>query len=307
MRALYGWQSAESLVGQDVQFRRFMMVDGYGRDTIAITFERRPGHVPRLSIEVPRSERGEGEWAGPADTPLMANLDNTEWQRVLRLTEQFDEKLASERGNGELTEDGGIVICLHSWVTVLEAGDPAPRRLLSPDPDKLRSDTEDACSGGLAIPAAFELAEVAYEILGECHGLDPIEYRNRVMQLAHCKRLGGDRLAAVEAAVMVNQLEDAISGEGSKGFEPFFHYNNRELADHFATVVQGASLYLGSPYAVDRNNAYVLGSLHPEDQPTDDERAYRFANVRLELQGDGDSWRIVSYDRSDLITVPYED
>lgn len=313
MRALYGWDSAAAVVASGVQFRRFMMVDGYGNDVLGLTFERRPGASPRLIVEVPAlADPDKGPDMPPA-TPLTATLGAAQWQRVLRLTENFEQALASERGSGEQDADGPLRICLHAWFAVVEAGDPARAPTLAAPPNtlaapaRLRTDTEDACAYGLAVPAAFELAELAYEVLEECHGLDRVAHRNRVMLLAHCRRLGGDRLAAASAAQFVEALEDQLDQDAQIDLTGLFAWDRREQAAPFAAALRDGRLYLGVPSATGPAAAVVQGSLHPENQPPDDENAYSFANIRIELAGNAGDWRIASYTIGELQTVSHGD
>jgi hypothetical protein len=303
MRALYGWDSAAALVAAGVQFRRFMMVDGYGRDVLGLTFERRPGASPRLIVEVPgQADLDEGSDT-PTAAPLTTTLGAAQWEKVLRLTDNFEQALVSERTSNEQGSDV-IAICLHSWVTVLEAGDPA-KATASAAPAKLRADTEDACAAGLAMPAAFELAELAYEELEECHGLDRVTHRNRIMLLNTCAQLGGDRLAAASAAQFVEELEDLIAQDADIDLTGLFVWERRAQAAPFAAALQDARLYLGAPSATGPTKAVLQGSLHPDTQPPDDENAYRFAKIRIELAGDAGNWRIASYTIGEMQTVSY--
>lgn len=301
MRALYGWESAKALLAAGVQFRRFMVVDGYGRDVLALTMERRPGASPRLIVEVPTvAETGE-DASAPIPAPLTATLGAAQWERALRLTDDFERELASEPGADSLSR-----ICLHSWVVVLEAGDPAAAAA-SPEPPRLRTDTEDACAEGLAMPAAFELAELAYEVLEECHGLDRVAHRNRIMLLAQCRRLGGDRLAAASAAPLVEALEDRIAQDADIDLTGLFVWERRDQATPFAAALRDARLYLGALSATGPATAMVEGELHPEAQPSDDAGGYRFAKIRIELVGGAGSWRIAGYTIGEMQTAFYGD
>ncbi len=301
MLDLYGWMSAQELVEQGIQFRRFMMVDGYGRDVLALAFERRPGRSPVVQVWVPKPQYAEGETEDPPETPLTATLSAAQWQRALELTELFDEKLAKEEAKKD-PNDKTLTICLHSWFTVIEAGEPPRIRNGKTSPAKIRSDAEDACTKGLAMPASFDLADLAFEALAECHGLDLDKYRNRIMQLAHCKRLGGDRIAATAVAEMIRDLEEQLERADEGAFQRFFEWENRAEGKVFAGRLADALVYWGAPHAKDQFNAVVLGTMTPDDQPEGD-NTYRYADIRLELTSNGSSWKIGTYSISDIKTA----
>jgi hypothetical protein len=287
MLDLYTWESAKALADGGVQFRRFMMVDGYGRDVIGITFERWPGSSPQVSVDVPRSKIAGGELEGPPPTPLVATLGQDAWRRTPAVTERFDQKLAREIEGNESNDENVLTICLHGWFTVVEAGDPArpPAAIIAPP--ELRSDAEGSCAKGLAMPAAFELAQIAFGSLEECHGLILSNFRNLIALLAYCNRLGGDRLAAAEAAKMINGFDDHLSQSEGAALTCFFSWEDRGAADEFGRQLRGASApYWGAPCASDQHHVIVLGTMHLRDQPPDEGNACRFADIRLELKGD---------------------
>ncbi|MEL6529004.1 MAG: hypothetical protein AAFQ27_03525 [Pseudomonadota bacterium] len=310
MRDLYGWATAEALLDQGVQFRRFMMVDGYGRDVLGLTMERRPGSGPRVHVEVPKREDGDSAMRREPLAPLTANLTLEQWNRALDATEFIEQKLADEGRTFSEQGDGTLTICLHGWFTVVEAGDPALVGSGSEPKAKLRTDAEGSCAKGLTMPAAFELANIAYSALTACHELDEEEFRNRMMLLAHCKNLGGDRLAASKASRFVRKLEDHLydtaRSKKDLSLQSFVDFKQEGLAAKLATRLEGATVYLGVPFATDQKHAYVLGTISPADQPPDEANAYTYADIRLDLRNRGKIWPIEAYEISDLKTVTYE-
>ncbi len=310
MRELYEWEPAEALLEQGVQFRRFMMVDGYGRDVLGLTFERRPGSSPTVIVDVPKDERGEGNFVRNVPASLTAVVGLEQWNRALDTTLFVDQQLAREQASDEDEKGDSITICLHGWFTVIEAGDPAIRGSNSSAKAKLRSDAEGSCAKGLSMPAAFELANVAYGVLPECHQLDEADYRNRMTLLAECKRLGGDRLAAARAVKTVRRFEDvlyqSIRKQQDLSLASFFSYDRKEMAAELERRMRGATADFGSPHATDGLHAHVIGTLSPADQPPEEENAYRYADIRLDLRNRGRNWTIESYEISNIKTVAYE-
>lgn len=306
MRASYGWKSARELIAEKVQFRRFMMVNGYGRDVLAVTFERRPGSSPQVAVEVPQEEEAEALGL-PPPTPLTGALGKTHWQRALNLTLNFDEELAREVPNDQAEQREFISVCLHSWVVVIEGADYPVSGDGGESTVELRTDIEDGCSDGLAMPAAFALAELAYEALPECHDLELEEYRNRVMLLAYCKRLGGDRVAATKAAAFIKKLEDATSAGEEPNLSPFFAYGDRDQAAEFEQKLANAELNVGIPHASDQAHAIVVGSLEPKDQPSADDNTYHYADVTIQLEASNATWHIADYEISEMKTIKFKD
>lgn len=306
MRDLYGWRPARMEVDNGVQFRRFMMVNGYGRDVLGLAFERRPGGGPRVTVSVPKREKIPSDLPTFPNNPLTAQLSEQQWQRALTITENFDRQLASEvKGDGDKEV---LQICLHAWVTVMEAGDPKPGEQRAA---KIRSDTEGGCKDGLAMTASFELAELAFEVLPECAELETSDFRNRVMLLNWCRRLGGDRVAAVKASKSIEELRDRIY-ESRKADDidmlgGFFDYKNRAKAERLEALFKDGDVYFAAPYASDSMHAIVLGTVQPEKQPPDEANSANFYDIRLDLRNRGRRWTIESYEISDLKTINYDD
>ncbi|MEM6477285.1 MAG: hypothetical protein AAF687_14100 [Pseudomonadota bacterium] len=304
MRDLYGWRPAQMEVDNGVQFRRFMMVDGYGRDVLGLSFKRQPGASPSVTVSVPNPKDRRADVPVFPDTPLTAKLSEQQWQRALGITHNFDAQLASELKD----DDDEEVICLHGWFTVMEAGDP---KLADQQAVKVRSDAEGACKKGLAMLASFELAELAFEVLPECAELEASDFSNRVMLLKWCRHLGGDRVAAVQASKSMEELEDRIY-ESRKADDidmlgGFFEYENRSKAERLEALFKDGDVYFDAPYASDSMHAVVLGIVTSKEQLPDEANAENFYDIRLELRNRGRRWTIESYEISDLKTINYDD
>lgn len=184
VRALYGVRSIEEHRAAGDQVRRVFYIDGYGRDLVAIAFVRAPGRDPTLSVHYPRRE---GE-ARPE--PLSAPVPQAAWDDLLFRSALFDRALVPAPRPGNATS-----ICLHSWVYTVEASDPARSR---DEPARVRRATEDACENGLAKFFALEVERAALPLFAYCNRLDPTQHRNPASQLAACRMLSADRLAAAE-------------------------------------------------------------------------------------------------------------
>lgn len=298
MLALYGWDSAKDLLDQGVQFRRFMMVDGYGRDVLGLTMEQRPGEGPRVVIDVPKY-KGSITPKRP-DNGLAAQLSEAQWQEVLGVTRQFE---AEPRNLMSVDEDGNEVIniCLHSWFTVVEAGDPAKGGQSS----SLRLKPEGACAKGPAMEASMTLADIAYAALHECHGLDQERFRNIVMLLNTCRQLGGDRLAASEARGLADRLDDALYDEDEQAIVALFAAGKRKLAAAFQRDIKDATLYLEPPFA-EQDRATVSGLFVPNDQPDDDSGSYLAGEIELDLVRGSEGWQIAAYTLNEPTTRKYQ-
>ena len=204
--AVYGLEPIEAHRDRGDQVRRVLFVDGYGRDMVAVTFNRAPGRDPTLLVHFPRAE------GQPPRPPSEALVPGETWQQVLQRGQHFDRQLVPVQGPNP------IEICMHSWIYRVEASDPAspPGR-----PAAARQIVESACARGLAQPYAGFLAETALGLLPYCAALDRELHRNAASQLRDCGLLEGDRMAAAEALNQIDRLkradrpEDAALGRSS--------------------------------------------------------------------------------------------
>ena len=202
-RELYGVSSIEEHRAAGDQVRRIFYVDGYGRDVVLIAFVRAPGRDPALWVHYPRRE---GE-ARPE--PLQAPVPHSVWSDVLIRSSYFDRRLVPLP-----PEANGIRICMHSWVYTAEATDPARSQL---EPATIRRTTQDTCGDGLAHAYAFELQREALALIPHCARLDPQQHRNPASQLAVCRMLSGDRIAAAD---VLNRLGALRRIDGSSNSAP---------------------------------------------------------------------------------------
>lgn len=206
-RANYGLDDIGTLVAQGSYVRRTMLVDGYGNDILAVSFVREKGMDPYVEIRAPLRKGAEE----PRRIRLPIAL--SEWNDVLAKGRYFDRDLAPVK-----LPDGSqapLNICLHSWVVTVEAGDPArlsdnslPATDLKPE---IRTKTQSACDDGLAIEYAFQLADMAYDLIPVCRSVDPAYQRNKATALNACLSMSGDRAAAGQALSLVHEMRRAIN------------------------------------------------------------------------------------------------
>jgi len=195
-RTRFGVPSIEELNDSGAQVRRVFFVDGYGAEMPVITFIRAPGADPRVTVSVVREDA-----TGRARVvELTQTLSAPVWDEVINRTELFHRALAPRTMPASDDEEEALTICLHSWVTTVEATDPG-------QPVRMR--TQDSCNEGLTTEAGLFLARLAYEALPYCVALELDNYRNRVAALQACAILGGDRLAAAEVLNRIDELDEA--------------------------------------------------------------------------------------------------
>jgi len=231
-RALFGVRSIEQHRDAGDQVRRVFYVDGYGRDTIAISFVRAPGREPIAYLHFPnRQDR-------PANRSLEAPVPELVWNDILRRSANFDRSFtprpATQRQPGE---DQEIAICLHSWVYTIEAYDPARP---SGERAALRRKTEDACENGPGEAFAWELQAAALPLFPFCAALDPDQHRNPASQLAACSLLSGDRLAAASVMNRLDSFRRARRPEDGRILSGIFDFRARIDWQGSVSVSSGA-------------------------------------------------------------------
>ncbi|MCB1560940.1 MAG: hypothetical protein KDI75_07580 [Xanthomonadales bacterium] len=297
MRELYGIPDTEKLSEQGVALRRAMFVNGYGLDIVAITFSREPGRPPMVEVAAPRQE------AGPTSQPLSAVVPLRTWNQILDASRDFDQQLARELpASGKGLEN----ICLHSWFVVVEAVDPAhlSQRVVGQHevPAKIRRDAEGACTQGLAMRYAFELARTAREQLPECSSLNVDDFRNDADLLSLCQRLGGDRIAASDAYRFLEEL-GRMTVPGPLELDPFelerfqwkyFARSSEQLAEPFIHDLNGANFFFAPPEATDLDHASVEGqAIFPDDEND------QITDLKLKLVRQNREFVILSYELSE--------
>lgn len=209
MLALYQLEPIERLREHGAQVRRIFYVDGYGRDLIALSFIRPRGGDPAVTVHYPRRDG-----AAPRE-PMRALLPASTWQDVLLRTSHFDRRLAPR--DPSPTAPDAISICLHGWVSTVEAADPHERESAG-----TRRAVENACAEGPVAPLATALSNVALPLFPACAALDPERHRGAAGQLAACAMLEGDRLAAAEVMNEAWPLIHADAAEDLSGLRPLF-------------------------------------------------------------------------------------
>jgi hypothetical protein len=300
MRSSYGIKDTKSLMTAGTTLRRAMIVDGYGNDVVAISFFRAAGAAPALEVRVPCAGKKN------CPNPLTVNITQQMWDQVVKKSENFDQKLAREiplkrRGRVEPTN-----MCLHSWVVVVEAADAVRLEQYALPAGKteglMRSDTEDGCANGLAVPYAFYLAELARQSLPECSTLQHAWFRNDSELLAFCAQLKGDRHAAGEAYEIVLKLNGRGSDE-LKDMPNMFTFNEEELSEKFTKAINGGRLLLGVPEAADQDHATVAGMIAFANTKTD---GGEVADVVLSLSRQSDDFVIAAFKLGERKPLPKE-
>jgi len=279
MRSLYGLESGKDLIARGVTFRRVMLVDGYGRDVVAISAHRVPGRAPVIEVRTPGATK-------VRSTILEAALSNEAWARVIAESANFDRELVRTKGSSE----NEISLCLHAWFAVGEAGDARrieqhvlPEKLTEP---VYRRDAETACGGGLGMSFAFRLADIAYEVLAECGTIDRATVRNIPMLLATCAGLKGDRQSAGEALAVLHKLRPGI-GLTQKESARFVAHDAAVQPQLWSLLQTAGALFFESPEGVDVDHVNVRGTAAywNTDKADDDEEAT--VELKLIRQLDG--------------------
>lgn len=206
-REKYGLADIESLADEGVFVRRAMIINGYGGDVLAVSFLRQKGADPIVEI---RNVKPAGAKAPQIISSAIAASD---WDRMLAKGNFFERELAPKS-----TEAGKVPppnICLHGWMATVEAADPI-RLSANTFPAfrlkrEVRRKTQSACDSGLAIEYAFQLADLAYELIPFCKSIDIDRHRNKVMALNACFLLSGDRTSAGQALSLTHGIGQALN------------------------------------------------------------------------------------------------
>lgn len=302
MLDLYGFSPAEELALQNVAMLRGMIVDGYGRDTVAISFMREPGQTPYVDVRAPSASPTEEQF-------LRASVPIADWEAVWLASANFDRQLVSEQGD----ESDTLRICLHGWVAVVESiettsphvsstvsydgGERVAKTEIVRPEARVYRDTESACAGGLAMPFAFEMARYAHRLLPQCSALDIDEYRNAAMLLSHCHRLRGDRHAAALASEVIKKLQEDLRGEADN-FDRNFVELDESVAARFKKAIEGAEVYFGAPNAYSGTDATVEADLYYYGEDESDLPAEK-AKMTIHLYLYASAFRVLSWTVSD--------
>jgi hypothetical protein len=212
LREIYGVQPIEVHQANADQMRRAYFVDGYGRDTVAITFVRTPGREPTAWVHFPR-ERGKA-----AAEPLQAAVSKAVWEHVLERSRLFDRKLVPLP---DVLEDGSVMLCLHPWNYMVEAVDP-PEPNTSAKDRPARRKIGNACHDELVQDYAKELERTAIPLFPACAALEPAQHRNDASRLAACGMLRGDKLAAAEVLNSAGEFREPRDPEDAPALARLF-------------------------------------------------------------------------------------
>jgi hypothetical protein len=205
-RERYDVSDAKTQAAEGTYLRRAMIVDGYGRDVLAVLFVREKGRDPYVEIR--------GAMAAERKEPRLIRTPMSEfdWNRVIAAGTFFDRDIAP---NTALADDKeSIPICLHSWMVLVESANPArlssnmiPATLVE---SEIRSKTQNTCGGGLAVEYAFQLVSLAHEMIPVCKNISIETQRNKVMVLNACLSLSGDRAAAANGLTLFDEIRKAL-------------------------------------------------------------------------------------------------
>lgn len=206
-REKYGLADIESLADEGAFVRRAMIINGYGGDVLAVSFLRQKGADPIVEIRNAKA-------AGATEPQIVSiAIAASDWDRMLAKGNFFERELAPKS-----TEAGKVPppnICLHGWMTTVETADPI-RLSANTFPAfrlkrEVRRKTQSACDGGLAIEYAFQLADLAHELIPFCKSIDVDRHRNKVMALNACFLLSGDRTSAGQALSLTHGVRQALN------------------------------------------------------------------------------------------------
>ena len=271
MYALYDIASPQSLLDAGTTMRRAMIVDGYGRDVVAITFSRAPGQSPQVEVRSPLGD-------GPPPQPLVAKIDLSTWDEVIETTRLFDRELAPLSSANEI-KSALQRICLHPWVSAMErvdasrvdqlivygAGSDARRRdpalpvEVSMTEPELASVSHSSCGDSLVPKIAFQLVRIAREALPECAGLDSDNYRTEANVLALCHQLRGDRSVASEIADVPHRFRRAIRTQNKQELNWLFVGVGDDRSTRFTTELGDGDVFWNAPEGIDRDHARLTG------------------------------------------------
>jgi hypothetical protein len=201
-RDKYGLEDATMQAAQGTYVRRAMIVDGYGRDVLAVSFAREKGKEPYVEI---RGAKVEGS---KEPRFIRMPISETDWNRTNVNSQFFDRDFAPKA-----TKADEIEICLHSWMVSVEFANPARFSSNTSPADPLkpvfRSKTQSSCAGGLAVQYGFQLVDLAHEMIPVCKSISVETQRNKAMLLSTCLSLSGDRAAAGHGVTLFNELRKA--------------------------------------------------------------------------------------------------
>lgn len=205
--AKYGLSELETLAAEGTYVRRAMLVDGYGVDVLAVSFVREKGKDPFVEIRAPLAK---GTQVAPA---ISMPISLSEWNEVLNKGMFFNRDFAPEPGKS--AKDAALEsICLHSWVATVESANPSRPSFNWPNgkdhPAEIRRKTQTTCNYGLAVQYAYQLVDMAFDMIPVCQSINLSDHRNKTMALNTCLGLSGDRASAAQAHSLSRRLVRAL-------------------------------------------------------------------------------------------------
>lgn len=204
IRGLFDAPTLEEHKAAGDEVRRVYFVDDWERPIVLISFVRAPARDPVVRVHYPKQGNGT---LGHMETPVSEEV----WNRIIFRSAHFDRQLVPRPPRP--AQPNIIRLCLHPMTYLAEATDPIE---LAGDDVRLRRAVETGCERGLVSAFAAEVASAALPLFVPCAALDERHYAGSASQLAACRILSGDRLAA--AAVLdrlvafgrVSRAQDAV-------------------------------------------------------------------------------------------------
>ncbi len=271
MRKLYGIESAKTLKSRKLDVRRVYIINGYGRDVIAVTFLRKEDGTAWVEILSPA-------WDLLKVQPrkLIGTLSPSDWKKVVELTSLADNASGSKVSIAlalanieEQTNDSEkpITLCIHGWGAVFEtaSGDFYA----------------GSCKDEEGVTKAFDTLPIARAVLPECTGFQLDEFRNMASLLAECQLLGGDRYIAFEAWTLANAINQIDRQDVTRDAVASFFADKSSIAiDQLFNLYQQNDIYVFPPYgeAADKASASGQASAY-----SDDGESYEYNEISFEF------------------------
>ena len=182
---------------------RALFTDGYGRDTLSVSFEMRPNAPPMVVVYGYEGEK------------LFGEVTAETWDQISNEAQLADRRLVALP-----PPDGVEFICLHGWGAAIEMANSFEPWQGSNVPVRRSSyhtcDEDD--SGSLTLRFALSMAEEALQSLPACRLLEDAE-RIVIRTLNLCLGLRGNTLIAANLAVerglpeTLYRTQDAIADD----------------------------------------------------------------------------------------------
>jgi hypothetical protein len=204
----YGLVALEQLDSRGLEVRRVLLIDSHLNDLGALSFTRRPGHVPQVSFRT----------AGRPQPQLRAALPAALWKEIIERSATIDDAAS-------ISADDSI--CLDSWTFVVEAAPAAD----GGDKERIERRVVDMCPRPDYV---LWLAEVAVEALPPCRRLDP-GLGDAIARLTTCSALYGHRPSAAEVAGPLAQF----AGFEAAGARSVDHFASNAVVDWQGRLASG--------------------------------------------------------------------